>query len=477
MNLNHFKLFILFSIISFYGWSQKNKSKTKQLNIIFISIDDMNNWIGPWKGIADTPNIDILAKEGIAFKNAHCVAPSCNPSRTSLFTGQRPETTKVYGNFSEFRKKEGGKDRITLPQFLQAKGYETVAAGKLFHDPRGTETLPNPKSDPESWNFQLKVEKGTPWDYSYHDENESAKWLNGATEFEGHEIVKYSRKTGIWGPIKETKEMCGDWKVAQFGADFLQKKHEKPFFLGLGIFKPHAPLLAPKEYFDRYPLKDIKLPNIPLNDMEDVPKNALANFSTGFAKKVKSDTIQWKKGIQAYLACTSFADDCVGQILKGLKKSKYKNNTIVVFWTDHGWQLGHKDRWEKHTLWHQSTNAPLIIKVPNQTHKTAIQEHVSLLDIYPTITDLLGYKKPAFLEGNSLVPFLKNSNPDWKHKAVVTSFKSHSVTCKDWNYIRYGNGTEELYNHAKDPDEWHNVANDPKNKDIIKELKKAIPAH
>lgn len=475
MNLKHFKLLITCLLIVVSCFSQKRH--TKPLNVIFISVDDMNNWIGNWKGIANTPNIDKLVKEGVAFKNAHCAAPSCNPSRVSLFTGQRPETTGIYGNNGNFRNKPGGKNRVTLPQFLRTKGYKAVAAGKLFHSPRGNRKEPHARSDDQSWDHQFKTSVGTGWDKNYYDENKSAKWLNGDTEFKGLKIDGYLRKSGIWGPIKQSKEMCGDWKTAQFGAEFLKKNHDKPFFLGLGIFRPHAPLLAPKEYFDKYPLKDIKLPNIPEDDMDDVPKNALINFSTGFAKRVKSDPLEWKKAVQAYLACTSFADDCVGEIMNSLNNSKYRNNTIVVFWSDHGWQLGHKDRWEKQALWYQATNAPLIIKTPNQAHTNSIEEHVSLLDVFPTVTELLGFKRPSYLEGNSLVPFLKKAKTKWEHKAVVSQFKNHSILWKNWHYIHYKRGGEELYNLKDDPNEWHNIANDPKNKKIIEELKKAIPVN
>ncbi len=474
MYLKYPKLTIVFLMLGLFSFSQKKRKKTKPLNLIFISVDDMNNWIGKWKGIADTPNIDKLAEEGIAFKSAHCTAPSCNPSRASLLTGQRPETTGIYSNNGNFREKKGGKKRVTLPQFLRSKGYKAIAAGKLFHAPRGNGKEPNSKSDPKSWDYQLKTAVGTPRNDSYYDENRQAKWLKGETEFEGLEIDEYLRESGIWGPIQQTKEQCGDWQTAQFGVDFLKKNHDKPFFLALGIFRPHAPLIAPKEYFDKYPLEDIKLPNIPLDDMNDIPERARINFSSGFAKKVKSDTLQWKKAVQAYLACTSFADDCVGEILRGVESSKYKDNTVIVFWSDHGWQLGHKDRWEKQALWYQATHAPLIIRTPDQKHNKPISDHVSLLDIFPTVTDLLNLKTPKFVEGNSLFPLLEDPKAKWEHKAVVSQFRNYSVLWKDWNYIKYKHG-EELYNLKEDPNEWHNLAGNPKNKEIINELRKAIP--
>lgn len=452
-------------------------SKTKKpINVVMIAIDDMNNWAGAWEGKAITPNIDQLAQEGTQFRNAHCVVPACNPSRVALLTGQRPETTGQYVNPGNFRDKEGGKDRITLPQFLMAKGYETIEAGKIFHKQAGMAKEPHEQSDPISWTLQYRTPTGTPGHDLYLDENKHAKWLKGTSEHDGMEYGSYLRKFAVWGAIPQSKEECGDWMSADFCANYLQKEHDKPFLLSCGIFRPHSPQLAPKAYFDMYPLDEIEVPEVAVNDLSDVPNIAKTNFSSGLARKVKSDSLEWKKAVQAYKACMTFADDCVGHVLNSLANSKYAENTIVVFWTDHGWQLGHKDRWEKFSLWNQATNAPMVIQLPQQKDGGKVMEHVSFLDIYPTVVELLGYDQPEFLEGHSLTPLIKNPQKEWPHPAVTTYQEGNvSVKMDNWNYITYKNGAEELYNLDTDPNEFKNLASDSQYKTIIEELKQYLP--
>lgn len=474
-----FKKTLLFSIlIVLFGIHSGFQKATlpKNYNVLFIAIDDMNNWIGANGGQALTPNIDALAAKGINFTNAHCVTPACNPSRTALMTGQRPETTGQFENAGNFRNNLGGKERITIGQFLKSKGYETVAAGKIFHISAGRGTNPNPISDPISWSFQNKSETGIAGDKQYLDDKGQAKWLEGALrkDFETKKEPSYLSHSGVWGIANEPKEASGDWTNARYCAEYLQKQHDKPFFLACGISRPHAPLIAPKEYFDMYPLDKIKLHELPNDDMDDIPTIAKTNFSSEFTSLVRQKW-QLKNAVQAYLACMSFADACVGEVLKSLENSPYRDNTIVVFWSDHGWQLGHKNRWEKYSLWHQATNAPFIMYVPNQKGGVC-SEAISYLDVFPTLMDLMKMEKPSFLEGDSFAKQLKNPSKKRKTPAVISYPKgSHAVVLGDWHYIHYQDGSEELYNHKSDPNEWHNVANDPKNKGIMADLKKHIP--
>lgn len=459
--------------------SCSNKKEQIPPNILMIAVDDMNNWVGAWGGQALTPNIDKLANTGVMFENAYCVVPACNPSRAALLTGQRPETTGLYTNEGCFRDNPGGNDRITLPQYLQKLGYQTVAAGKIFHQPRGNGEIPAKLSDPISWDYQWKGNVGTPGHDLFLDENGMAKWMNGA----GNSLISdpnskggfnYISKFGVWGAIPQKKEECGDWQLADFCAKFLQKEHDKPFFLSMGIFRPHSPQLAPKEYFDRYNKEDLELPELPCNDMDDIPKIAQENFSSPFVKLIHQKN-ELRNAIHGYLACMSFADDCVGHVLEALENSKYSENTIVIFWTDHGWQLAHKNRWEKFSLWDQANNAPMIIKAPG-IKPGKIAEKVSFLDLYPTIVELLKQDKPTFLEGNSLVPLLKNNDFDWQHASVVTfPKKNYSVQFKNWNYILYEDGSEELYNHSTDPKEFNNIATESTYQTIKTELKSRIP--
>ncbi len=218
------------------------------------------------------------------------------------------------------------------------------------------------------------------------------------------------------------------------------------------------------------------MPDLPADDMIDIPEIAQSNFSTPFVKLVKEKN-EYKKAVQAYLACMSFADDCIGEVLNSLNNSAYKNNTIVVLWSDHGWQLAHKNRWEKFSLWHQATNAPMIISYPIMAEKgKSASSAVSYLDIYPTVLDLLNIKKPTSLEGESLMPLLKSANAIKKTPAVVTYPRgSYSINTEEWNYIKYKDGSEELYNHKTDLKEFKNLAKDPKYASIMKDFQKYIP--
>lgn len=462
--------------------SGKTPTTTKPYNILMIAVDDLNNWVGAWGGPAYTPNIDRLAKEGVQFVNAYAVVPACNPSRVAVLTGQRPETTGQYTNAGNYRKRPGGADRVTLPQYLRRQqGYEAVAAGKIFHHPRGQKAKPAELSDDISWSSQAKVRTGTGGMEAYLDENGWASWLDGDAQYEGLPIKDYIRKHGIWGPIKQKKEQTGDWQTAGFCADYLQSEstESKPFLLACGIFRPHSPQLAPQAFFDMYPLDAIQLPEVPEDDMDDLPKIAKENWSTGFAKRVMSDTEEWKRAVQGYLSSTTFADAAIGRVLEALDASAHKDNTIVVFWSDHGFQLGHKDRWEKFSLWKQGANAPMVIKAPHMKQGT-VHKPVSLLDIYPTVLELLGQGKNDVdghtLDGVSLVPLMKKPTRDWAQPAVITYQEgNNSVMFEHWNFIRYQNGAEELYDHRSDPKEYNNIVSKPEHQALIRQLRKWLP--
>lgn len=451
------------------------------LNVLMIAIDDMNNWIGVMQDKAETPNIDVLARSGVLFDNAYCVVPACNPSRTSLMTGLRPETTGQYGNAGNFRDRPGGTDLLTMPQYFRNHGYEAVAAGKIFHWARGNGEQPSALSDPASWNWQRRGRIGTPGIELYQDEDERASWMEGAwkryiKDPNGRGGMHYFTSKGVWGPIPESKEECGDWKTAEYCARYLSEEHEKPFFLACGIFRPHMPLLAPQEYFDMYPIGSVKLPEVPEDDMEDIPEIAKRNSSTDFVNLMKEKE-EWRNGVQAYMACMTFADDCVGHVMEALKSSQYADNTIVIFWTDHGWQLGHKDRWEKFTLWHQSTNSPLVIRYPGmRTAGKVCSEPVSFLDLYPTILDLAKLPQREILQGRTLMPWLEDPALEKETPAIITNSRdNHSVVWKNWNYIHYRDGSEELYDHDTDPREYHNLADMPEHRQLMDRLKAMIP--
>ncbi|MCM2679063.1 sulfatase [Echinimonas agarilytica] len=455
--------------------SQQSMPSQKPMNVLMIAVDDLNNYVGVWGGDAITPNIDRLAAEGVMFQNAYAAVPACNPSRVAVLTGQRPEITGQYTNNGNFRHRPGGEDRVTLPQYLQRHGYDTIASGKIFHHSRGLKSQAAPLSDDRSWTYQSSTETGTAGAHEYVNEDGWAKWHGGLSEYDGLPIKDYIREHGIWGPIEQAKEQTGDFKTAQFCQDQLQQERDKPFFLACGIFRPHSPQLAPKEFFDLYPLEQIKLPELADDDMQDIPQIAQTNWSSGFARLVKSRPDEWRRAMQGYLASTSFADAAIGKMLTALENSDYKDNTIVVLWSDHGFQLGHKDRWEKFTMWRQGANAPMIIKVPGQAAKM-VQEPVSLVDIYPTIVSLLDLPVGQQLSGHDLTPLLSTNSDAWPHAAVITYQQgNHGILRDHWNYIRYQDGTEELYDHRSDPNEQRNIVNQPSSKAIVQKMQQWIP--
>lgn len=455
--------------------SSSNTQPNTPPNILMIAVDDLNTDIGAWGGKGITPNIDKLASQSVQFQNAYTVVPACNPSRVAVLTGLRPETTGQYSNPGNFRNLPGGKDIITIGQFYQQQGYNTVAAGKVFHKPRGKGAKPMAHSDPISWDQQFKTLVGTQGKEPYIDKNKKVKWLKGQTSFEGQSMSKYLTEHGFWGPIDQPIEKTGDWNTARFCHDFLQKKQEKVFFLACGIFRPHSPQLAPSEFFDLYPYAEVALPKDPEADLADLPKISKRNFSSSFAKAAMADKAEWKRAIQAYLASVSFADATIGHILEGLEKSQYKDNTVVVLWSDHGFQMGQKNRWEKFSLWRLATHSPLIIKAPNIS-AAKVDTPVSLLDIFPTLVDLTGMKTTLPLEGNVLTPLMKNKNIEWNKPAVITYGKgNHSVVYQDYNFIQYNDGSIELYNHSSDPEERTNLANKPEHAKLIEQYRAWIP--
>ncbi|ANY19333.1 Choline-sulfatase [Tsuneonella dongtanensis] len=446
-------------------------------NVLLIALDDLNTDITAYGGNALTPNIDRLAASGTRFDQAYSVVPACNPSRTALLTGQRPETNGQYLNEGDFREKPGGESRITLPQFLRGKGYEAVAAGKIFHKPRGRSGEADPVSDPQSWDNQGKVATGTGGMEDYLDKDGWAKWLDGAGEYEGVPISEYIRKFGIWGPISQKAEETGDFQTARYCADYLSQRHDQPFFLACGLSRPHSPQLAPQEFFDLYPEAQVPYPDTRADDMVDVPKFAQKNWSTSFTRKLRSQPDEWRRAIRGYYASTSFADAAVGKILDSLERSGRAKDTIVVLLGDHGFQVGQKDRWEKFTLWDLGGHTTLVMRLPGESG--VVGKPVSFLDLYPTLVSALGFERPGFVEGNDMMSLLRAPASAWD-QPVVTTYQqgNNGVRWRNWNYIRYRDGSEELYDLSADPHEYTNLlAKDGARYDALRaSLRAHIPA-
>ncbi|HRH94552.1 MAG TPA: sulfatase-like hydrolase/transferase, partial [Prosthecobacter sp.] len=281
-----------------------------------------------------------------------------------------------------------------------------------------------------------------------------------------------------WGPVDAKPSDMGDYKATDWAVNELKTAPtDKPLFLALGYIKPHLPWYVPREYFDRFPLADIKLPVTKENDLDDVPKAGvkMAGAEGDQASVLKGD--QWKKGVQAYLATISFLDDQVGRLLDGLDQSPRKDKTIIVWWTDHGWHLGEKEHWRKFTLWEEATRTSMAIVAPGITKAgTKCEAPVDYMNMYPTLCELTGLPVPAHVKGASLMPLLKDPAAKWEGVAVCTHGKgNHAVRDANWRYIRYADGTEELYDHSKDPYEWTNLAGEVGMSDIKSRLAAAIP--
>ena len=445
-------------------------------NILFISIDDLNDWVGFLDGHPQvrTPNMDRLAARGTVFTNAHCAAPICGPSRAAIFSGLLPTTTGIYNNGQNIQKKRPG--LVYLPQYFAKNGYSTFGAGKLLHKSSSgifekffsTEQRWSPLSKKQVTytKRELPSKGGEP----RHEIKAGGKTiilpLNRMPSDRAPDDPK--GESFDWGPFDVGDDEMGDGKITAWACERLRKKKEKPFFLAVGYYRPHIPLFAPRKYFEGYPEESISLPPVSEGDLDDLEaagrKTALEAVTAGAHATVLKHG-QWKAAVRAYLACVTFVDAQVGRLLEALEKGPHAGNTIVVLWSDHGWHLGEKQHWGKWTGWERSTRVPLLI-VPAAgqpaTKKWAGQRTpspVSLVDLYPTLIDLAGLPGRENLDGRSIKPLLENPAAN-TGRAVVTTFGKgrHAVRARSWRLIRYEDGTRELYDLSSDPNEWKNLA-------------------
>ncbi len=426
-------------------------------NILFIAIDDQNDWIGCLGGhpLIQTPHIDKLAARGTLFENAHCQAPLCNPSRTSLMTGLRPSTTGIYGLAPWFRNVASLQDRVTLPQYLAAHGYRTYSTGKIYHGGYGRK-----RADREFHQLGPGASVGA---------KPKQKLVSTPNP---HPLVD-------WGVFPHRDEDKGDWQVASWAVDQLNQKPSEPFFLSVGFFLPHVPCYATQKWFDLYPADESVLPPVRLDDRDDTPR-----FSWYLHWKLPEPRLkflmegnQWTNLARSYLACTSFVDSQVGRVLEALEANGFKEDTIVVLWSDHGWHLGEKQITGKNSLWDRSTRVPLIFAGPGVATAANCKRPVELLDIYPTLVDLCGLPPRTDLEGLSLAPLLQDAEAPRERPAITThNAHNHGVRSEHWRYIRHADGSEELYNMQDDPHEWTNLAARPAFAEVLAEHRKWLPA-
>ncbi len=439
------------------GSAPDPSSPDRPLNVLMIAIDDLNDWVGCLNGHpqAKTPNIDALARRGVVFTNAHCQAPLCNPSRTSVLTGLRPSTTGVYGLLPGLRSVAATRDRRTLPQAFEARGYSTFCSGKIFHD------------------------GAIPWK-DRHDEFQT--WEErGPTPYPAVKFVDTPAKIKAmdWGVFPETDDSQADRKIADAAIARLQAiPAGKPFFVAAGFRLPHVPCFASQKWFDLHPEESLQLPPVKEDDRDDVPP-----FAWHLHWKLPEPRLswlnqahQWRNLVRSYLATVSYMDSEVGRVLEALKASGKQDETLVVLWSDHGWHLGEKGVTGKNTLWEESTRVPLVFAGPGVAVGARCAEPVELLDLYPTLIDLVDLPSPGILEGHSLAPQLKDANAPRSWPAITTSNQgNHAVRARDWRYIRYADGSEELYDHRGDPDEWTNLAADPAHAETRRELARWLP--
>lgn len=405
-------------------------------NVLFISIDDLNDWLGCYDGHPQvkTPHIDALAKRGVVMTNAHCQAPICNPSRVSMFLGKLPSTTGMYFLGPNFRSVEPTKSDETLFQTFRRHGYYVSTRGKIFHG----------KADPASFDH---IEETTGW---RRDKNKINYRLPG------------SNPLWDWGQVETPDEQQRDFLTAEWAAAELGKLADtnQPFFLAVGFHLPHVPIYASKKWFDLYPIDEIDLPAVIPSDRDDLPEIAklLTLNPTGPRHQWMVANQQWRRAVQSYLATISFVDHLVGMITKGLERSGVADNTLIVLWSDHGFHLGEKLRWAKRTLWEETTRVPLILAGPGIAEQGTCSRPVGLIDVYPTLLDLCDLPARADLEGSSLRSLLGDPTASWEKPAICTfGPNNHSLRDERYRYTIYVDGSQELYDHETDPAEWHNL--------------------
>jgi len=533
----------LLAIATVLSCSSTNSEKERHPNVLFIICDDLNDYSSVFGGHPDikTPNIDRLAEASTIFMNAHTNVGLCQPSRNSLFCGIYPHTSKDFG-WTPHQKNPLLKHNKTFVELFRENGYYVMGTGKLQHH--------EDESIWDEWGIERRI------NYGPH--------ANNGIENVGHPSVpeafrKINNVDGSFAPLSDVPafdkpetgnkpgwsygprpfryvnendrdlmpdEMHANWAIEKI-RELEQREHEQAFFLGVGFVKPHTPLYAPKKYFDMFPIDEIEIPAWLQEDAKDCfytsvyPDTDVGLYYYQALKKAFPEGENGlKKFMQAYMACVAFVDDQIGKVIDALDKSQFRDNTIVILTSDHGWQMGQKDYLYKNSPWEASTHIPLLIRDPYHTKPGSKVEHpVSLIDIYPTLMDLCMLEWPAARnagsinpEGFSLEPLIEkpgetiwegpegaltllgasintpiegvgiSTNPGALWHILIKGElpdslimqQNYSYRTSDWRYIMYRNGKEELYDHRTDHKEWHNLALDEDYDDIRIKLKKDL---
>ncbi len=433
-----------------------------KMNVLFIAVDDLRPQLGCYgqKQII-SPNINRLASQGMVFERAYCQQAVCGPTRASLLSGVRPDTSKIYGNNTPVRK--AMPDVVTLPEHFKNNGYETLSIGKIYH---------HPDDDRQGWSAE-PYRAGT--------------FPEGAWKGRGYltkeaiaQMEKYNKaypKMQGRGPAFEAADVPDSAYPDGCNTDYaikqLNRLKDRPFFLAMGLYKPHLPFNAPKKYWDMYRPEDIKLADNPFIP-KDAPSYATTNWGElrnyyGVPKKGPCSDELARQLIHGYCACVSYIDAMIGRLLDELERLRLRDNTVIILWGDHGWKLGEHAGWCKHTNFELDTHVPMILSVPGM--KTAGKRTRALteyVDIYPTLSEICNLPTPGHLEGLSMVPLLKEPDLPWK-KAAFSQYPrgkvmGYTMRTRSFRYTEWKNRetgkvlARELYDHRKDPQENVNVA-------------------
>ena len=441
------------------------KSATPPLNVLFIAVDDLNASLGCYDHpLVKSPNMDKLAARGVRFNRAYCQYPLCNPSRSSLLSGLRPDSTRIYGNGIPIRKMFP--DIVTLPQLFKNNGYFSARVGKIYHYGVPGEIGTSGLDDAPSWN-EFVNPRG-------RDRDDEA------------DVINFTPDRGLgaalcWMEAKGTDGEQTDGKVAAEAIRLLKEHKDKPFFLAAGFYRPHVPDIATKPYFDLYPLDKITLPKEPPEHIAKIPPIALTCRPLNYG--VEEEKLRRFK--RAYFASISFVDAQIGKLLDALDELGLADKTVLVLFGDHGWALGEHGQWQKQLLFEEVARVPFMIALPKAKVTGVSQRTVELVDIYPTLADLCGLTPPSNLEGKSLRPLLEDPKAPWSQPAITQVFRNpagsqimgYSVRTERWRYTEWDGGTAgaELYDQDNDPHEYQNLAKHPRFAPTVAELKNLLP--
>ncbi len=456
-------------------------------NVLFIVSDDLNACLGSYGNeVCQTPNLDRLADEGLQFNRAYCQYPVCGPSRASFMSGLYPKRTRMLGNNYKL-----GSYKVTNPtlanhpsigEFLRTNGYVSIRVSKIYHMgvPGGIEAGERGGDEPDSWDRAFDVmapETASPGKLELLSPKRKHYGSNFAR------IIVPNDKIATQADILATDHAIAILETRARGGDHSRfLRHDEPFFLAVGFVRPHVPLVAPKYQFDKYPEEESVLPHVPEGDLDDIPTLAATN---GNELKYGMNELQQKQSLAAYYASVSFMDEQVGRLLDTLDRLDLRKNTVVIFTSDHGYNLGHHTMWQKGSLFENSVRVPLLISAPGFERFAGQSSDalVELVDLYPTIAELAGLagKVPANLDGDSLTGLMRGASTGPGHEeayAVVGNRQKmgESIRTDRYRYNYWGDGSEELYDQTNDPEEYTNLASSKEYSDVLENMRARLEA-